>query len=225
MSGRKGAGVAGGRDSWWDDGVPAGPAPEDSAPAARSPADVGNTGKLTSGPVEPEVIELGQRPAVDVDGAELSTPDNQGGPPRQRPGMRHRLVLAGLGLIAVGFAGGMAVQHSRALDPAPAPSPSIAAVPENAAPSMVWHCEPYYYDPGQRGDTMTTCPADGVITTIMGSAITLRTVDGGRLTVFFNSASAIIGAETIDDLHQGQRIWVLATPVRGRLVAERITVE
>ncbi len=171
------------------------------------------------------MIELGQRPAVDVTGAELSTPDNQGGPPRQRPGMRRRIVLAGLGLIAVGFAGGMAVQHSLALDPTPAPSPSVEAVPENAAPSMIWHCEPYYYDPGERGGTTATCPAEGVIATIMGSAITLRTVDGGRLTVFFDSATVIIGATTIDDLHGGQRIWVMAGPVRGRLIAQRITVE
>lgn len=224
--------VRGGRGSWWDDdGLPedlSGADPTSSGTDAPSSddRDITVTGserqQLSSGLLDDDFIDLGERPHVGTGARERSGTEER---PARRPLPRRLLALAALGLVTVGFVGGLAVGRSSRLDPTTKATPDSETTHVVVLPSTMWWCEPYQYDHSHGKAPVRGCPTAGRIQSITGTSITLETVDGTSLTVIGVPSTRVVGVKKLADLRSGQHIEVQAVQINGELVARRITVE
>lgn len=151
---------------------------------------------------EPSVIDLGELPRGPEDGT---------APEPRRPLSRRLLALAGVGLLAVGFAAGMAVQ--RAITPhRPRPSPSVVD----------------YYDLGRQfsgcGEvsgggpdwTYTDSRCSGVVQFVYDGTVGL-TLDssGSPVTFTVDDDTQLTGITSLDEFHAGLHVTVRLAPRNG----------
>lgn len=151
------------------------------------------------------VIDLGEQPR---DGEGESLP---GGEPAPRPPLTRRLlVLAGIGLLAVGFVAGMAVQ--RAATPAPAPTPSPSVLDYYQVDPQLLGCGAINHNDNP-GWVSTDNRCSGTVQSIHGHTVALAVDPHATIMFTVGVDTELTGLSSIDKLHPGQYVIV-------RLVAE-----
>lgn len=136
---------------------------------------------------------------------------------RRRP--RWYLGLAGAGLAAIGFVGGMTVQRATTSDPAETPSPVAAPDQVYSVPSP-YGCRWYREDStGEELDSMCS----GTVRSVASSGLVLELPDGTPLGMVVDRSTMVIGARDVASLRAGEYVTVRTrTGDDGRLHAGMI---
>ena len=144
------------------------------------------------------VIDLGEQPR---DGEGDDEP--AGEPAPRRPLTRRLLVLAGIGLLAVGFVAGMAVQ--RAATPAPTPSPSV--LDYYKVDPQVLGCGAINHNDNP-GWVSTDNRCSGTVQSIHGRTVTLTLAPDVTIMFTVGADTELTGLSSIDKLHSGLYVTV-----------------
>lgn len=153
---------------------------------------------------DPPLIDLGERPPAGEPGAPAPARTPRPAPPRRY------LALGAAGLLAVGFAGGIAVQ--RAADrPDPSASPSPATTyswaPVHVVPAPTSGCQTSYVTRrGNRVDIRRLCV--GTIRSIVGSEVTITLDDGSVEAFTVDPRTRFEGVRSLRELRVGQLVLV-----------------
>jgi hypothetical protein len=155
--------------------------------------------------VDEPVIDLGEQPR---DGGEPV-----GDPEPRRPLTRRLLVLAGVGLLAVGFVAGMAVQRAATPTAAPTPSPSVLDYyqvnPQLLGCGAINHND----NPGW---VSTDNRCTGTVRSVHGHTVALMLDSRATITFTVGADTELSGLSSIDKLRSGQYITVRLVTEYGR---------
>lgn len=124
---------------------------------------------------------------------------------RRRP--RWYLGLAGAGLVAIGFVGGLTVQRATTSDPAESPSPVAAPDQVYSVPSP-YGCRWYRGDAtGAELDSMCS----GTVRSVASSGLVLELPDGTPLGMVVDRSTTVVGARGVSSLRPGEYVTVRTT--------------